>query len=134
MNKKADEDNWRWGTQDNGQFWKIRRFSRNKLCKNIGCLLSAPKFGLGGSRLLEKDLNTSGKKRKRYPIRLKVDLYEVCAYLFKIIYYCYYFYTNTYFPSDIFFASLTLGEMILVNIGQEYLSRRKTRMNISGGG
>ena len=48
MNKKVDEDNGRGETQDNRQFRKLRRLSRNKFWKNIGCLLLAPTFGLGG--------------------------------------------------------------------------------------
>ena len=51
MNKKVDEDNGIGGAQENGQFRKLQRFSRNKLWKNIGCFLSAPTFGLEGSRL-----------------------------------------------------------------------------------
>ena len=79
MNKKVDEDNERGGTQYNVRFRKLRQFSRNEFCKNIGCLLSAPPFGLGGLRLWEKYLKISGQNRKRSLIRLKVGLYEVCA-------------------------------------------------------
>ena len=35
---------WSWG------FW---RFSSNEFWKNIGCLISAPTFGIGGLRLWE---------------------------------------------------------------------------------
>ena len=66
MNKKVDEENGRGGTQENGQFWKLRRFSRNELWKNIGCLLSAPTFSLWGSILWEKDPKISGKNRRMY--------------------------------------------------------------------
>ena len=69
MNKKVDQDNGRGGTQENGQFWKLWRFSRNKFWKNIGCILSAPNFGLRGLRLWEKYPKISGKKSKRYLIR-----------------------------------------------------------------
>ena len=51
MNKISDENNERGGTQKNGQFRKLRWFSRKNVWKNIGCFLSAPTFGLGGSRL-----------------------------------------------------------------------------------
>ena len=68
MNKKVDEENGRGGAQYNGQFLKLRRFSRNKLWKNIGCLLSAPTVGLMGSRLWGKDKKLSGKERKRSSI------------------------------------------------------------------
>ena len=65
MNKKVNEDNGRGGTQDNRRCWKPRWFSRNKFWKNIGCLLSAPTFGLRGSRLWEKDTGLSGNNSKR---------------------------------------------------------------------
>ena len=68
MNKRVDEDNGRGGTQENGQFRKLGRFSRNELWSNIGCILSAPTFGLGGSILWKKDQNISGKKRNRSSI------------------------------------------------------------------
>ena len=48
INKKVDEDNDRWGTQENGKVWNLQRFSRKKLWENIGSLISAPTFGLGG--------------------------------------------------------------------------------------
>ena len=113
MNKRVDEDNRREGTQENGQFWKLRQFSGDEFWKNIGCIISAPNFGLGGSRLWEKYPEISGKKRKRSSIRPKVDLYEVCALLFQMIYYCYYLYTNPFPPSTKFMAYLTLGEISL---------------------
>ena len=73
-----------------GNLWyrKVRRFSSYELWKNIGCLVSAPIFGLGGSRLWEKEeeLKLSGKKRKQRSIRAKVDLYEVC-FLFYLLSY-----------------------------------------------
>ena len=53
MNKKVDKENGRGGTQDNGQF------SRNVLWNKIGCLLSAPTFGLGELILCEKDPHIS---------------------------------------------------------------------------
>ena len=40
-------------------------FQETNFWKNIGCLLPAPTFGLGGSRLCEKDTEISVKKRKR---------------------------------------------------------------------
>ena len=70
----------------NGQYQKICLFSGNEFLRNIGCLISAPIFGLGGSRPWEKeeDINIIGNKRKRHSIRIKVDYYEAC--LSKIIY------------------------------------------------
>ena len=109
MNNKVDEENGIEGTQENGRFRKLWWFSRNKFWKSIGCLLAEPIFGLGGLRLWYKNMEISEKKRKKSSIRPKVDLYEVCASLFQIIYY-YYFYTNTSFPSTKCLASLTLGE------------------------
>ena len=58
---------------------------RNEFWNNIGFLLSAHNFGLGGLRLWEKDPKVSVKNRKRSSIQSKVDLYEVCAVLFKIL-------------------------------------------------
>ena len=37
MNKKVYVENVREGTQDNGQFRKLQRFSRNEFWDNIGC-------------------------------------------------------------------------------------------------
>ena len=133
MNQKVNEDNGRGGTQENGRFRKLRRFSRKKIWKNTDCFMSAPTFGLGGLRLWEKDLKIRGKNRKRSLIQSKVYLYEVCASLFQFIYYHYYFYTNTYFLSVRFVASITLGERILGSIGQEALSWRETRRKMIGG-
>ena len=134
MNKKVDEENGRGGTQDNGRFRKLQWFSRNQLWKNIGCILSAPNFGLGGLRLWERDPNIIVKKKKRYLIQLKVDLYEVCASLFRILSYYYYFYTDTSFNSARCVAFITLWERSLGSIGQDNLSRSYTRRKISGGG
>ena len=55
---------------------KVQQFSINEFWKNISCLISAPNFGLGGSKLWDKDekQNIRGKKRKRNSIRLKVYL------------------------------------------------------------
>ena len=94
MNQKVDEENGKSLNKVNVWYRKVRRFSGNEFWKNIGCLISAPTFGLGGSRLWEKgeDLKLIGKKRKRRSIRLKFDLYEVCRYYFI---YCLLFYFKT---------------------------------------
>ena len=78
----------------NGRYQNFWQFSSNGFWKNIGCLVSAPTFGLGGSGLWEKeeDLKLSGKKRNRRSIRVKVDLYEVCRSYFI---YCLLFYFKT---------------------------------------
>ena len=70
----------------NVRYLKVRQFSSNEFWKNIGCLVSAPTFGLGGSRMWEKEegIKIILKKRKRRSIKIKVDFYEVC--LSKIIY------------------------------------------------
>ena len=80
MNKKVDEENGKLLNKGNVRYRKVRRFSSNELWKNIGCLVSASTFGLGGLRLWEKEeeLKLSGKKRKQRSNRAKVDLYEVC--------------------------------------------------------
>ena len=56
--------------------------------------------------MVGKDPDISGNNSKRSLIRPKVDFYEICASLFQILYYFYYFYTNTSFPSARFMASL----------------------------
>ena len=80
MNRKVNEENGKQRVKVNVRYRKVRRFSSFEFWKNIGCLVSAPIFGLGGSRLWEKEeeQNLSGKKRKRRSIRAKVDLYGVC--------------------------------------------------------
>ena len=85
MNKNVDEENGRGGTKFNGNFWKLRRFSKNEFWKNIRYLLSAPTIGIRGLRLEEKDTRLSVNIRKRSLIRLKDDFYEVCASLFQIV-------------------------------------------------
>ena len=51
MNQKVDEDNGKAMRIGNGWYRKVRRFSRNEVWKNVGCLISSPTFGLGGSRM-----------------------------------------------------------------------------------
>ena len=48
MNKKVDKENGRGGTQYNGKFRKLWKFSRNKFWKIIGCLMLETIFGIGG--------------------------------------------------------------------------------------
>ena len=55
MNQKVDEENEKVFYKGNLGYQKVCRFSRNKFWNNIGCLVSAPTFGLGGSRLWEKE-------------------------------------------------------------------------------
>ena len=93
-NQKVDEENGKYLNKGNVRYQNICQFSSNGFWKNIGCLVSVPTFGLGGSRLWDKeeDLNLSGKKRKIRSIRIKVDLYEICLYY---IIYCLLFYFKT---------------------------------------
>ena len=109
MNRKVDEENGKQRVKGNVRYREVRRFSRCEFWKNICCLVSAPIFGLGGSRLWEKeeDLKQSGKKRKRCLIRVKVDLYEVCRSYFI---HCLLFYFKTiltpfYLPLDFRYLS-----------------------------
>ena len=94
MNQKVNEGNWKVFVKGNVLYRNICRFSSNEFWNNIGCIVSAPTFGLGRLRLWEKaeDIKISGKNRKRRSIWINVDLYEVC--LSKIIY-CLLFYFNT---------------------------------------
>ena len=55
MNQKIDEENGKHLVKGNVRYYKVCRFSSCELWKNIGCLVSAPTFGLGGSRLWEKE-------------------------------------------------------------------------------
>ena len=70
----------------NGQDKRFWLFSSNGFWNNIGCLVSAPNFGLGRLRLWEKEeaQDICESKRKRSSISMKVGLYEV--YLSYIIY------------------------------------------------
>ena len=79
-----EEENGMQRVKGNVRYRKVCRFSICEFWKNIGCLVSAPIFGLGGSRLWEKEQKLSGNKRKRRSIRVKVDLYEVC-FLFYLL-------------------------------------------------
>ena len=54
-NQKVDEDNGKALVKGNVRYQKICRLSSNEFWKNIGCLISAPTFGLGGLRLWEKE-------------------------------------------------------------------------------
>ena len=46
-----DENNGKAAGMRNGGYQKFLHFSSNGFWKNIGCLVSAPTFGLGGLRL-----------------------------------------------------------------------------------
>ena len=48
INLKVDEYNGKSMVIENGRYRKFCRFSGNDFFKNIGCLVSAPTFGLGG--------------------------------------------------------------------------------------
>ena len=66
---------------------------------NTGCLILAPTFGLGGLILWKKEegVNIIVKKKKMYYIRMKVGVYEVCAYSIFFNSLFYYDYTITPF-------------------------------------
>ena len=51
MNQKVDEENGKVLNKGNVRYRKVCRFSSNEFWKNIGCLDSAPTFGLGGSMI-----------------------------------------------------------------------------------
>ena len=137
MNKKVDDGNGKALNKGNVRYRKVRRFSGNEFWKNIGCLVSAPTFGLGGSRLWEKEeeIKLSGKKRKRLSIQIKVDFYEVCI---SYIIYCLLFYFKNiltpFTPPTIFQVSLSLEERSYESIGHKDLSRKRTRQQMNCGG
>ena len=54
MNMKVDDNNGKHMGMGKVKIRKVRQFSSNEFWKNIGCLILAPTFGLGGSRLWEK--------------------------------------------------------------------------------
>ena len=54
MNMRVYEENGKTAGMVNIKYQKICRFSRNEFCKNIGFLVSATTFGMGGSRIWEK--------------------------------------------------------------------------------
>ena len=120
-NQKVDEDNGEALGKGNVRYQKVCRFSSNEFWRNIGFLVSAHTFGLGGFMLWEKeeDIKISGKNRKRCSIRVKVDLYEFC--LTKIIY-CLLFFFKTiltpFSPRQISGISFTRGKC--ENISNEF--------------
>ena len=86
-----DEENGKLLNKGNVRYRKVCCFSINELWKNIGFIVSAPTFGLGGSRLWDKEeeLKISGNNSERHSILVKVDFYEVCRSYFI---YCLLFY------------------------------------------
>ena len=108
MNRKLDKENGKQRVKGNVRYWKFRCLSSCEFWKNIGCLVSAPTFGLGGSRLWEKEeeQKLSGKKSKRRSIRAKVDLYEVCfIFIYCLLFYFKIILTPFFLPSDIMYLS-----------------------------
>ena len=134
-NHKMDEENVKSLVKSNLRYQKVRRFSSNEFWKNIGCLVSAPTFGLGGSRLWDKeeDINIIGKKRKRLSILIRVYLYEVC--LSGIIYFLLFYFKTILTPFfSRFLVSLSLGERSSESIGHKDLCWKRTREHMNGGG
>ena len=66
MNHKVDEDNEKVLNKGNVRYRKVCHLSSNEFWKNIGFIVSAPNFCVGGLRLWEKgeDIKLRGKKRK----------------------------------------------------------------------
>ena len=79
---RVDEENGRALVMNKVRLCKVWRFSSNKFWKIVYCLVSDPTFGIGWSRLWDKDegrcINLN--KRKIHFIRVKIDFYEVCVY------------------------------------------------------
>ena len=136
MNLKVYKENVKALNKGNVRYLKVRQFSSNEFWRNIGCLVSAPTLGIGGSRLwdTEEDINLSGKKRKILSICIKVNLYEVCL---SGNFYCLLFYLQTlltpFFPAR-FLVSLSLGERSSESIGHKDLICKWTRQQMNGGG
>ena len=53
-NQKLDKENGIELVKGDGLYRKVHQFSSNEFWKNIGCIISALTFGLGGSRLCDK--------------------------------------------------------------------------------
>ena len=94
MNINVDESNGKTVVMMNVWDQKAWRFSCNEFRNNIGFLASAPKFGLGGLRILEKEESQKRivNKRKTFSCSVRVFLYEVCL---SYIIYCLLFYIMT---------------------------------------
>ena len=67
MNMRVDKNNGKYVGMVKLWDRKVLRFSRNEFRRNIGCLVSVPTFGIGGSRICDKDeaQKISGNKSKR---------------------------------------------------------------------
>ena len=55
VNQKVDEDNGKALVKGYVRYWQVCRLSQNEFWNNIGYLVSDLTFGLGGSRLWEKE-------------------------------------------------------------------------------
>ena len=135
-NHTVDDENGKAMGIWNGPYRKVCQFSSNGFQKNIGCILSAPTFGLGGTRLWEKEDDTkiSGNKSKRRSIYVNIGLYEV---FISYIIYCILFYFITilipFLPSR-FVVSTSLWKRISESIAHKDLSWKRTGKHINGGG
>ena len=74
---KVEKENGKSSGMVSGRDRKVWQFLSNVFWKNIGCIVSDPTFGFGGSRMWDKEevQNVSGNKRKRCSVREKVNLY-----------------------------------------------------------
>ena len=98
MNMKVDEENGKAAGMVNGRYRKVRRFSINGFLMNIGCLVSAPTFGIGGGQ----GFGRRKSHKRSFKIRgrgIKLGLRLICMALY-ILYYLlssilFYDYTNT---------------------------------------
>ena len=89
MNMRADEDNGKSVGMVKFQARKLWIFSSKEFWKNIYCLVSDTNFGLGESRLWDKETQKIIRKKSGiHSIRVKVNLYEIFAYpvLFDILF------------------------------------------------
>ena len=79
---RVDGNNGRSMGIGKGRIRKLWWFSSNEYWNNVGYLILARTFGLGGSRLREKEeqQNISENKSKSRSIWLKVYLYGFCVY------------------------------------------------------
>ena len=59
---------------------KVWRFSRNKFCNTIGCIVLGITSGIGGLSIWWKQEKKSGNKMKRCSVRVRFNLYGFGVY------------------------------------------------------
>ena len=112
-------------------------FSINEFWKNIGCLISASTFGIGGSRIWDKEEShkIGEMKINRLLIMVKVNFYAFCVYhiLFKVLFIILLLYWHPFFSPYLWHISHH-GETSSGGVGQNDSILKRTRNLMNGGG